>query len=112
MCSTPVLALPNFTKSFVNECDAFGTGIGAVLIQEGRPLAFMRQKLSGKNLGQSTYEMEMMAILQAIDTWRPYLLGRRFKIHTDHQSLKYFLEQRLSSPQKNKWLAKMLRYNY
>ena len=87
-------------------------GIGAVLMQEGRPLAFKSQQLSGNNLRQSTYEKEMMAILYEVDTWRPYILGRRFQIHKDHQSLKYFLEQRLYSPQQNKWLAKMLGYDY
>jgi len=65
-------------------------------------LAFTSQQLSGKHLGQYTYEKEMTAILHAVDT----------QIHTDHQSLKYFLEQRLSSPQQNKWLAKMLGYDY
>jgi len=112
MCSTPVLALPHFNKSFVIECDVSRTGIVVVLMQERRTLAFTSQQLSGRNLGQSTYEKEMMAILHAVETWRPYLLGRRFQIRTDHHSLKYFLEQHLSSPQQNKWLAKMLGYDY
>jgi len=60
-------------------------------MQEGQPLAFTIEQLSGNNLGQSTYEKEIMAILHAVDAWPPYLLGRRFQIRTDHQSLKYFL---------------------
>jgi len=63
-------------------------------------------------MGQSTYEKEMMAILHAVEAWRPYLLGRCFEIHTDHNSLKYFLEQCLSALQQNKWITKMLGYDY
>ncbi|KAK8921716.1 hypothetical protein KSP39_PZI020354 [Platanthera zijinensis] len=112
MTTTPVLALPDFSKTFVVEADASGIGIGAVLIQEGRPLAYFSKALAPRTLGLSTYEKEMLAILHAVALWRPYLLGRHFQIRTDHQSLKHFLEQRLASPLQQKWLTKLLGYDY
>jgi hypothetical protein len=112
MCTTPVLALPDFTKTFVLECDASGKGIGAVLMQAGRPLAFTSKQLSEKNLGKPIYEKEMLVILHAVELWRPYLLGQRFQIKTDHQSLKYFLEQRISSQEQQKWVTKLFGYDY
>jgi hypothetical protein len=94
------MSLLDFTKTFVLECDASEKGIGAVLMQEGWPLGFTNKQLSERNLGKSIYEKEMLDILHAVDLWLPYLLGKRFQIKTDHQSLKYFLEQRLSSLEK------------
>jgi hypothetical protein len=112
MCTTLVLALPNFTKTFVLECDASRKGIGVVLMQEGQPLAFTNKQLSERNLGKPIYEKEMLAILHVVDLWRPYLLGQRFQIKTDHQSFKYFLEQHISSQEQQKWVTKLFGYDY
>jgi hypothetical protein len=71
ICKSLVLTTPNLTKTFIVECDASRNGIGVVLMQEGRPLAFESRPLKGKYLHKSIYEKEMMAILHALKKWRP-----------------------------------------
>ncbi|XP_035549739.1 uncharacterized protein LOC118349426 [Juglans regia] len=110
--SPPVLALPDFTKGFIIECDACANGVGAVLMQDQRPLAFLSQALKGKNLLLSTYENEFLALVLAVKKWRPYLLGGTFVVRTDHHSLKYLLEQKVGIAAQQKWLAKLLGYEF
>lgn len=67
LVSTPVLQLPNFTKPFVIQTDASEKGVGAVLQQEGHPLAYVSKALSLKSQGLSTYDKECLAIMIAVD---------------------------------------------
>ncbi|PKI45685.1 hypothetical protein CRG98_034001 [Punica granatum] len=111
MTITPVLALLDFSKEFVVETDASGVGIGAVLMQEGHPIAYVSKVLAPKHQALSVYERELFAILYAVKKWGHYLMGKHFIIKIDHQSLKYLLEQRLNTSLQNTWLAKLLGYD-
>ena len=84
MVTAPVLVLPDFTQEFTVEADASQYGIGAVLSQKGRPVAYFSKALSIKHQTLSVYEKEMMAILVAVKRWNSYLLRRHFKIKTEH----------------------------
>ena len=112
MVQAPVLGMPNFEKEFTVETDACGNGIGAVLQQDGHPLAYLSKSLSPKHQVLSTYEKEFLAVILALERWKGYLMDRHFKIKTDHFSLKYLLDQRLTTPFQAKWLPKLLGYDY
>lgn len=112
LITAPVLALPNFAKTFVIEADACDHGIGAVLLQDGHPLAYLSKYLGPKNRGLSTYEKEYLAILMAVDHWRPYLLHDEFIIKTDQRSLVHLGDQRLNTPLQQKVFTKLLGLRY
>jgi hypothetical protein len=112
MTTPPVLALPNFNMPFTLETDACSTGLGAVLMQEGKPLAFFSKGLGPINSALSIYEKEGLAMLQALKKWRHYFLGSKLIIKTDQKSLKYLGSQRLIEGIQHKLMLKLLEFDY
>ncbi|KAM0014322.1 putative nucleotidyltransferase, Ribonuclease H [Helianthus debilis subsp. tardiflorus] len=112
LSSTPILRLPDFSKPFTIETDASGNGVGAVLSQDKHPLAYFSKKLCPRMQQASTYHREMYAITQAIAKWRQYLLGHKFTILTDQQSLKRLQDQVIQTPEQQKWLGKLLGFDF
>lgn len=89
MTQAPLLALHNFSQPFVIECDASGTEIGTVLMQSGCPIAFLSH-----TLGKESHTFHI---------WRPYFLRRRFVIQIDQKSLRFLLDQRITTLLQEKW---------
>jgi hypothetical protein len=88
MTFPPVLTLSNFQWPFILETDASGTGLGAVIMQQGKPIAYFSKALGPKAMTLSIYEKEGLAILEALRTWRHYFLGNKLLIRTDQKILK------------------------
>lgn len=112
LISAPVLALPDFSKTFVIETDASDTGIGAVLQQGGHPIAYVSKALGPRTRGFSTFEKESLAILLAVDQWKAYLQPTEFVIHTDQKSLIHLTDQKLHTYWQQKVLTKLMSYQY
>jgi hypothetical protein len=112
MSTCPVLSLPDFSQPFILECDASGEGIGAVLMQNRHPIAYESRKLRGPELLYTIYDKEMLAIMHALAKFRQYLVGAKFVVRTDHNSLKYFLDQKDLNERQQKWVSKIQAYDF
>ena len=88
-----VLAQPDIEKSFDIYCDASSIGIGCVLMQEGRVIAYASRQLKRHEEHYPTHDLELAAVVHALKIWRHYLLGNTCHIYTDHKSLKYIFTQ-------------------
>ncbi|KAF7802599.1 Transposon Ty3-G Gag-Pol polyprotein [Senna tora] len=104
LSSAPLLLLADFSKTFEIECDASGIGVGAVLMQDKRPIAYFSEKLNGATLNYSTYDKELYALVRALETWQHYLWSKEFVIHTDHESLKHLKGQDQLNRRHARWV--------
>jgi hypothetical protein len=89
-----------------------GVVVGAVLLQNGHPLAFISKALGTKTQGLSTYENEYLAILMAVQQWRSYLQTGEFTIYTGQKSLSQSTKQKLHTPKQQNVFPKLLGLQY
>jgi hypothetical protein len=93
LTTSSVLAQPNITKSFDVYCDASGTGLGCVLMQECHVIAYSSQQLRRHEEHYPMHDLELATVVHALRMWRHYLLGNVVHIFTDHKSLNYIFTQ-------------------
>ena len=108
----PILQMPDFDKLFIIDCDTSGVGFGVVLHQGTGPVAFFSHPFAARHIKLAVYERELIGLVQAVRHWRPYLWGRQFLVRTDHYSLKYLLEQRLSTVPQHQWISKLFGFDF
>jgi hypothetical protein len=99
-----VLAQPDTTKPFDVYCDASGTGLGGVWMQEGRVISYSSRQLRGHEEHYPTHDLELATVVMALRTWHHYLLGNVVHIYTDHKSLRYIFTQLDSNMRQRRWL--------
>jgi hypothetical protein len=93
LTTTPVLAQPNIEKPFDVYCDASGSGLGCVLMQEGQVIVYASIHLCRHEEHYPTHDLELATVVHALKIWRHYLLENIYHIYTDHKSLKYIFTQ-------------------
>jgi len=111
LTSAPILILPNITKSFSLYCDASWQGLGCVLMQEGRIVAYASRQLRKHELNYPTHDLELAAVVHALKIRRHYLIGHKFEIYTDHKSLKYIFTQSDLNLRQRRWLELIKDYD-
>ncbi|KAJ9567489.1 hypothetical protein OSB04_003455 [Centaurea solstitialis] len=104
LCEAPVLTLPEGVEDMTVYCDASRLGLGCVLMQRGRVIAYASRQLKPHEANYPTHDLELAAVVFALKLWRHYLYGVKCTIFTDHRSLRYFLEQPNLNMRQRRWL--------
>ncbi|WVZ52959.1 hypothetical protein U9M48_003957 [Paspalum notatum var. saurae] len=111
LTTAPVLTLPDLTKNFTVYCDASKEGLGCVLMQEGKVIAYASRQLRKHEVNYPTHDLELAAVVHALKIWRHYLFGNRCEIYTDHKSLKYIFTQNELNMRQRRWLELIKDYD-
>ncbi|WVZ52463.1 hypothetical protein U9M48_003517 [Paspalum notatum var. saurae] len=111
LTTAPVLTLPDLTKSFTVYCDASKEGLGCVLMQEGKVIAYASRQLRKHEVNYPTHDLELAVVVHALKIWRHYLFGNRCEIYTDHKSLKYIFTQNELNMRQRRWLELIKDYD-
>ncbi|KAJ9516189.1 hypothetical protein QJQ45_024617 [Haematococcus lacustris] len=112
IAQVPMLKLPDHTRPFEVCCDASLLGVGAVLLQDDHPVAYMSRKFSAAECNYTTGEQELLALVTACKVWRCYLEGVSFVLVTDHMPLTYLHTQKVLSRRQARWMEYMARFSF
>ena len=111
LVSAPILILPDQMKDFQVYCDASRHGLGCVIMQEGRVVAYASRQLRPHEGNYPTHDLELAAVVHALKIWRHYLIGNRCEVYTDHKSLKYIFTQPDLNLRQRRWLELIKDYD-
>ena len=111
LTSTPVLAIPKSGELFTVYSDASYSGLGCVLMQEGRVVAYASRQLKKHEMNYPTHDLELAVVVFALKIWRHYLFGEKVQIFTDHKSLKYLFSQKELNMRQRRWLELLKDYD-
>ncbi|GJX89228.1 putative reverse transcriptase domain-containing protein [Tanacetum coccineum] len=104
LCDAPILSLPDGIEDFVVYCDASNQGLGCVLMQRGKVIAYASRQLKIHEKNYTTHDLELGAVVFALKTWRHYLYGTKSVIYTDHKSLQHIFNQKELNMRQRRWI--------
>ncbi|KAA0059723.1 pol protein [Cucumis melo var. makuwa] len=111
LVTAPVLTVPDGSENFVIYSDASKKGLGCVLMQQGKVVAYASRQLKIHEQNYLTHDLELAAVVFALKMWRHYLYGEKIQIYTDHKSLKYFFTQKELNMRQRRWLELVKDYD-
>ncbi|KAJ9553346.1 hypothetical protein OSB04_017391 [Centaurea solstitialis] len=111
LCNAPILALPEGTDNFVVYCDASHQGLGCVLMQNEKVIAYASRQLKVHEKNYTTHDLELGAVVFALKIWRHYLYGTKCTIFTDHKSLQHILDQKMLNMRQRRWVELLSDYD-